>query len=113
MSGAGFLDRDLSAILAAGDFDEPMFFTPAGSRRGRQVRGVFHAPTGEQTPGQASTPVLAQGYAVTLQESSLPRRRAKRDDLIKARGQTWRVWRVYSDGQGLLTLGLQKAPGNA
>ena len=101
------LDSDLAAIMEAGDFDEPMVFAPAGAKRGRRIRGIFHAPTGEESPGGVSAPILAQSYSATLSESQLGRR-PKRDDQVKARGQAWRVWRVHTDGQGLITLGLQK-----
>jgi len=124
MSEAGFLDADLAAILEAGDFDEVLEYipkaaaaepgagaSPAGQGSGPTalaLRGHFHGPTGEQSPGDLKNPVLARLYSVVVKESDLPGPPA-RDDLILARGQAWRVWRIHSDGQGLLTISLQRA----
>ena len=101
-----FLDSDLAAIMSAGDFDEPFIFTASGGKAIR-LRGHFHAPINEQNPGEVRNPVLAQSYSITFREGDLSKR-PQRDDQVQARGRNWRVWRVLSDGQGLLTVGLQK-----
>lgn len=110
MSGDGFIDfmeADLASIMSSLAFDQSMEYLPEG---GEPVpfRGIFSAPTEDQTPGSASTPTTAQNYSVSYKETDLPRR-LKRGDLIKARGGLWRVYKAYSDGQGLLTVSIQKA----
>lgn len=102
-----FAEADLAAIMAADNFDQPMVFLAEG---GEEIpfRGIFSAPTEEQTPGQASNPTTAQNYTVAYKEADLPRR-LKRDDRLQARGEIWRVYKTHSDGQGLLTVSIQKA----
>ena len=102
-----FAEADLGAIMAAGNFDQSMIFL---AEDGGQIpfRGIFSAPTEEQNPGGSTTPATAQNYTVAYKETDLPRR-LKRDDRLQARGEIWRVYKAHSDGQGLLTVSIQKA----
>jgi hypothetical protein len=102
-----FLENDLAAIMDSRALDQPMEFQPEDGEP-VSFRGLFSAPTEEQNPGTANAPTTAQNYSVAYKETDLPRR-LKRGDLIAARGQLWRVYKIMSDGQGLLTVNVQKA----
>lgn len=102
-----FLEKDLAAILGGPGFGEILEFRPA---EGDPVTfpGHFSAPAAERRPGDSATPVTAQDYAVTYQETALPHR-LKRGDIVAARGDLWRVYKVIVDGQGLATASVQRA----
>ncbi|MDL2226551.1 hypothetical protein LJB86_02710 [Deltaproteobacteria bacterium OttesenSCG-928-M10] len=102
-----FAERDLAAIMASRAFDQAMEFRPEGGEP-TAFRGLFSAPSEEQSPGGSSAPTVAQNFTVALKETDLPAR-PKRGDVIAARGHLWRVYKVMGDGQGLLTVSLQKA----
>jgi hypothetical protein len=114
-----FLDSDLRAIMADSAFSERFTFTPVtpegAESRGepQEAAGVFNRPLREPSalsssgPAQIKSQIASRDISVTVAASALgawPRK----EDLVEQGGKKYKVRRVLSDGQGLVTLGLWK-----
>jgi hypothetical protein len=111
-----FLENDLGSILNSSIFDEPALFQPSQGEEFYPCRVIFNGAAREESPGQARASALSMEYSVTIKETDLPIRPARDDFFIfsqvngseASRPLKWKVFKVISDGHGMLTISLHK-----
>jgi hypothetical protein len=99
-----YLDSDLRDILASGDLSERAVYDPDGAAKEMSV--FYDRPIdlpSTNSPGRASRGTRV--HTMTVAKTELPKPPAL-NDAIEHDGKRYRVSRVLSDGQGMLTLTL-------
>jgi hypothetical protein len=109
-----FLDSDLKAILHSGPMSERVIFDPDGEPL--ELWGIVNRPIVDSTQTEGSgtkqTPLASRQTTVVVRKNDLSVK-PKIDDVIEYNGRKYRICRVYSDGQGMVTLGLHYQRGTA
>jgi hypothetical protein len=104
-----FLDSDLKAIMQSGPMSERVTFDPEGEAS--EIPALISCPVHESPPGQGDvsqrSSIHSRQITLTLARGHLSRM-PKENDLFRQGDRTYKVWRVYDDGQGMVTLSVHQ-----